>query len=73
MTVVPELQHYRVDTRDGPIGFVDHVVLSQEGEPQALAVRVGRFRPRLVVVPLADVVEISPKWDRVVLGSTLEI
>lgn len=73
MTVVPKLQHYRVDTWDGPIGFVDHVVLSPEGEPAALAVRVGRFKPRLVVVPLADVAEISRKCDRVVLGSTPEI
>jgi len=54
---------YRVDTPAGPLGFVERVLFSEENEPQALAVRTGRFQTRLVIVPLNELDEIRPEWE----------
>jgi hypothetical protein len=62
-------ENYRVDDADGPFGFVDHVVFSEQGEPEAVVVRVGRFQTSLVTVPFADVAEIRPEWEVLALSS----
>ncbi len=61
-------ENYRVDTPDGPIGFVEKVLFSEEREPEAVAVRIGRFQTRLVTVPIEAVVEIRPEWEILVLS-----
>jgi hypothetical protein len=66
-------ENYRVDTPDGPFGFVDHVVFSDIGEPESLVVRVGRFQTRLMVVPFVEVAEIRPEREVLALRSAQRI
>lgn len=56
---------YRVDTPDGPIGFVETVFFSEEEEPAAMAVRTGASG--IVLVPLEEVEEIRPDCEVVAL------
>jgi hypothetical protein len=61
---------FRVDGASGSVGVVEHVVfeLSQD-RPDLLAVRRGGpNRQRTVDVPVADVVEIRPAEQRLVLS-----
>ena len=66
-------ENYRVDTPDGPFGFVDHVVFAEDGEPESLVVRVGRFQTHLVIVPFTEVAEIRPEWEVLALSSARSV
>ena len=60
---------FRVESNDGPSGIVEEVCLSAGGQPEALAVRTGLFRSRLLLVPIDDVEEVLPQRKRVLLRS----
>jgi hypothetical protein len=65
---------YGVWTRDGPIGYVEEVVESPEGEPSALVVRVGERFSHCVTLPVAEIEGFDPSAERVFVGplETLE-
>lgn len=64
-------QGFRVDSPDGRIGTVDDVRFeTPPEEPQALAVRVGLFGKRLLIVPVSEVKAILPRQERVVLPAS---
>ncbi|HEU4450949.1 MAG TPA: hypothetical protein VFR63_13345 [Gaiellaceae bacterium] len=60
---------FRVDLHDGRVGIVEEVRLSPASRPEALAVRTGLFRTRLLLVPVDDVDEVVPRRKRVLLRS----
>ena len=60
---------YRVDVADGRLGTVEEVRFrARHDRPDSLAVRVGLFRTRLVLVPVEDVSEIVPREQRIRLS-----
>jgi hypothetical protein len=59
---------YRASTRDGQIGFVEEVVRAPATEePAALAIRRSAGDRGLVVVPIANVVELKPNTEEIAL------
>ena len=40
---------FRVESNDGRVGIVEEIRFSPNGQPEALAVRTGLFRTRLVL------------------------
>jgi PRC-barrel domain len=64
-------QGFRVDSADGRIGTVENVRFdSPPTRPQALAVRVGLFGKRLLIVPVSEVKAILPRQHRVLLPAS---
>jgi hypothetical protein len=65
---------YRVDGPDGRVGTVDGVVAGAWSDrPEAIEVRVGLFRPAVLVVGLADVAAVDPARRRVLLGTSVDL
>ena len=60
-------ERYRVESADGRLGFVEEVVRSRDCEPVALRVRSVRGALPLVIVPMADVLEVHPHGERIVV------
>jgi hypothetical protein len=60
---------FRVYSKDGQLGVVEEVRCSNK-QPEALAVRTGLFRTRLLIVPVDEVKRIVPREKRVFLRST---
>ena len=59
---------FRVEMLDGTVGTVEEVRYgSQLGRPDRLAVKIGRWRTRLVLVPSGEVETISPESKLIVL------
>ena len=59
-------ERYRVESAEGIVGYVEEVVWAGEGgEPLALLVRTGEGD--LVRVAIADVVELHPDGERIVV------
>ena len=58
---------FSVESDEGRVGIVEEVHLSPEKQPEALAVRTGLFRTRVLIVPIDDVQEIVPRRKRVLL------
>jgi hypothetical protein len=58
---------FRVDSPEGRLGIVEAVLTDEDDEPTALVVREGLFALRTVYVPIADVAEVQPRGERVVL------
>jgi hypothetical protein len=61
---------FRVDSKDGRVGVVEEVRFSSDKQPEALAVRTGLFRMRLLIVPVNEVRRVVPRRKRIFLGST---
>jgi hypothetical protein len=59
---------YAVFTSEGPIGYVEEVVESPEGEPSALVVRVGERFSHRVTIPVAEIEGFDPSAERVFVG-----
>jgi hypothetical protein len=65
---------YRVDDLDGRVGTVDGVVAGAWSDrPDAIEVRVGLFRPAVLVVGVADVAAVDPVRRRVLLGTSVDL
>jgi hypothetical protein len=64
---------FQVDSERGRIGIVEEVRFSPRNAPEALAVRVGLFRTRLVIVPVSDVEYVLPRRKRVVVRTGEEL
>ena len=65
---------YRVDDPNGRVGTVDGVVAGAcNDRPDAIEVRVGLFRPALLVVGVDDVAGVDPVRRRVVLRTTVDL
>lgn len=60
---------YRVVSPAGEIGYVESVLVSEEGEPEALAVRVGRRFSQLVPVTFDEVDDVVPDAELIVIHS----
>lgn len=64
---------FRVDTADGRLGVVQEVRAGGGPEDAVLAVRVGVFGRRVVLVPVRAVDFIVPRAERIWLHSPPEI
>lgn len=65
---------YRVDDPDGRVGTVDGVVAGAWSDrPDAIEVRVGLFRPAVLVVGVADVAAVDTDRRRVLLGTSVDL
>lgn len=63
-------QGFRVDAHEGRVGLVEEVVsTSESGHADAIVVRAGLLGRRLVLVPVEDVGEVTPRRERIVLRS----
>jgi hypothetical protein len=59
---------FRVDSPQGRVGFVEEVRYgSRLDRPDVLAVRAGRIGRLLLIVPVAEIAEISLREERIVL------
>ena len=59
---------FRVDGPDGRIGVVEHVVYeSRPDVPDVVSVASGRWRLRSTDVPIADVLEVRPEQERLLV------
>lgn len=62
---------FRVELSDGTVGTVEEVRYgSRYDRPDRLAVRVGRWRPQLLLVPVEEVDEIYPDEELVLLRAS---
>ncbi|HXV56682.1 MAG TPA: hypothetical protein VD704_02345 [Gaiellaceae bacterium] len=61
---------FRVDSKDGRVGIVEEVRLSSDKQPEALAVRTGLFRTRLLIVAAREVERVVPQSKQIFLSST---
>lgn len=71
-TVEHLLRHcegYHVVSMDGEVGYVETVLVSEEGEPEALAVRVGRTLTQLVPVAFGEVDDVVAASELIVAHS----
>jgi hypothetical protein len=74
LTELADSHGYRVDDPNGRVGTVDGVVAGAWSDrPDAIEVRVGLFRPAVVVVGVADVAGIDPARRRVLLGTSVDL
>jgi hypothetical protein len=60
---------YRVISTAGEIGYVESLLVSEEGEPEALAVRVGGTFSQLVPVAFEDIADVDPNSELIVIHS----
>jgi hypothetical protein len=59
---------FRVDAPQGRVGFVEEVrYASRLDRPDVIAVRSGRLGRLLLIVPVAEIAEILPREERIVL------
>jgi hypothetical protein len=59
---------FRVDTPEGRLGLVEAVMFKvRPTEPDALIVRTGILGRRLVIVPIDDVADVTPRRQRIML------
>jgi hypothetical protein len=69
-----ESHGYRVDDPDGRVGTVDGIVAGAWSDrPDAIEVRVGLFRPAVLVVGVADIAAVDPARRRVLLGTSVDL
>jgi hypothetical protein len=74
LTALAGSRGYRVDDTEGRVGTVAAVVAGAWGDrPEAIEVRVGLFRPALLIVGAADVVAVDPARRRVLLGTSVDL
>jgi hypothetical protein len=60
-------EHYRVESADGPIGYVERVIRSADGRvPLRLAVRACGAEGSLMVA-IEDLLELHPEGERIVV------
>jgi PRC-barrel domain len=59
---------FRVFAESEPIGFVEDVLESEDGEPTALVVRVGEVFTHLLEVPVEAIDAFDPARERVLIG-----
>lgn len=71
---IAHCEGYRVDGREGRIGFVDEVRTdpAEPGTPR-LAIRIGRLGRRLIVVSASEVLFIGPRSQRIWLRSPVSL
>ena len=63
---------FRVDGPEGRLGIVEHVVYrSRADRPDVVAVTSGLWRARTAEVPVADVTEVWPAQERLVVRGGL--
>ncbi len=59
---------FRVDSPEGRFGLVEAVMFrTRPDEPDALIVRVGVLGRKLIIVPIEDVADVTPRRERIVL------
>ena len=74
LVALGESQGYRVDDPNGRVGTVDGVVAGTWSDrPDAIEVRVGLFRPAILLVGAADVADVDPVGKRVRLLETVDL
>ena len=74
MIALAESHGYRVDDPDGRVGTVDGVVAGAWSDrPDAIEVRVGLFRPAVLVVGVGDVAEVDQMRRRVLLSASVDL
>jgi hypothetical protein len=67
-------QGYRVDDPNGRVGTVDGVVAGSWSDgPDAIVVRVGLFRPGILLVGVADVAQVDAARRRVLLLASVDL
>ncbi len=60
---------FRVDSPEGRYGLVEAVMFRvRPDDPDALVVRTGRLGRRLVLVPIEDVADVTPRRQRIDLA-----
>ncbi len=60
---------FRVDSPEGRYGRVEAVMFRvRPDDPDALVVRTGRLGRRLVLVPIEDVADVTPRRQRIDLA-----
>lgn len=60
---------FRVDTPEGRYGLVEAVMFRvRPDDPDALVVRTGMLGRRLVLVPIEDVADVTPRKERIGLA-----
>jgi hypothetical protein len=65
---------YRVDDPNGRVGTVDAVVAGTWSDrPEGIEVRVGLFRPAVLLVGAADVAAVDTARRRVLLGTRVDL
>ncbi len=65
---------YRVDDPNGRVGTVDGFVAGAWSDrPDAIEVRVGLFRPAVLVVGAEAVAGVDPARRRVLLGASVDL
>ena len=74
LIALAESSGYRVDDLDGRVGTVEGIVAGAWSDrPDAIEVRVGLFRPAVLLVGVADVAAVDPARRRVVLGRSVDL
>jgi hypothetical protein len=65
---------FQVDDPNGRVGTVDGVVVGAWAElPDAIEVRVGLFRPAILVVGVGDIASVDPERRRVLLRDSVDL
>ena len=74
LTALADSHGSRVDDPDGRVGTVDGVVAGAWSDrPDAIEVRVGLFRPAVLVVGVSEIAAVDPDRRRVLLGTTVDL
>ena len=74
LVALGESQGYRVDDPNGRVGTVDGVVAGTWSDrPDAIEVRVGLFRPAVLVVGVSEIAAVDPDRRRVLLGRSVDL
>ena len=74
LIALAESHGYRVDDPDGRVGTVDGVVAGAWSDrPDAIEVRVGLFRPAVLVVGVSEIAAVDPDRRRVLLGRSVDL
>ncbi len=68
--VLSRCEGFRVESREGHLGFVDEVLLDPRSRaPVALVVRSGLFSTRRLLTPVETIEEVRPRDRRIVVGA----
>ena len=74
MIALAENRGYRVDDPDGRVGTVDGVVVGAwRDRPDGIEVRVGLFRPAVLVVGVSRIAAVDTARRRVLLGTAVDL
>lgn len=74
LVALGDIHGFRVDDPNGRVGTVDGVVAGAwRDRPDAIEVRVGLFRPALLIVAAEDVVGVDPVRRRVLLRASVDL